>query len=212
MQIIYGQDYTQPHKSVTRYLGPGGTGERRATNVAVDAFVLFNTTGGDFWVEASQDGFLTTVHQTQVTNHSGTLMVALPNPVTGAEWRVRAIQECSLGTLYPGKRIEVSDPDFPFRMEEKGVYDGNETRGGVRRARLRYRVLAGSLNFSLVPSSEMVLWRAFLAATKDMQQPWVVEHPVTSDLHLVTGYSDGVPFTLDNPGYYSGGFDVKGVR
>lgn len=106
----------------------------------------------------------------------------------------------------PGALIEITEPNYPFAFEVSVNADDRETIGGVPYSVIRYTGRTASWNWTRVPSSEVVVWRTWYAATLGFRLPFIVE--IGSDRHAAVAPGP-FPLTLTRQERWDGGINVR---
>lgn len=104
-----------------------------------------------------------------------------PAPASLTDTALRAWLAATLASMAsppaPGIALDIGQPDYPYRVEQRIIASDRSTQGGQVWSRVTGRRLEGTLTFSNVHSTELAGWRAWYEATDGYRRPFAVELP-----------------------------------
>jgi len=151
------------------------------STIAADGFALIGADLTGATVEASTDGFATTIYTNNVGSVTGNLLVTGIS-VAAATWRVTGSGK--LGLLLPGKVVTLKAPSYPFRWHPDVNADDRTALGGAQYSRIRRTQRRATWTFEVVDTAEVDKFKDWYDATDGFRRPFVITEPVTDDPYL----------------------------
>lgn len=209
MRVLYGTDFSGSSRVTPTYVEASGYSRQVPTSSVVTAVSILDTQASQLRLQASRDDFLSLLVDQVVNPIDGSYVVELQNEISGATWRLKLGSPGTVGTLYPGKLVSLTNPEYPWSFFPLVRSTNRTSLGGALFSRVHYKSRTGTWNFELVSEEELVKWLDWYEVTRGFTQPFVVEDPVAQGQHYLVKSPGDFPLKRQAFGYYGGSMTVN---
>lgn len=211
MKVIYSSAFQNPFKATSVSLLTNDTTTPVDITTSVSGIALFDVDAGDINIQASTDDFSSTIYDQNFVV-DGDLFVDLSStPVVAAKWRIEANNSTSVGQLYVGTLINLTNPSFPFSFEKGIVANDRQTLTGINYSRIRYIARQGDWQWELIPSSELDSWKTWYSTTNGFRYPSVITDPIDSSPYYVVSPLNNFPLEQIFNDAFAGNLSIREV-